>query len=482
MIFLACAWCLPCLGLEVVAGSPPPLKELAVESHSEAVIAGKRLPYRVIAGTLVIKDDQGKDKAAISYTAYFLKGAEPLSKRPISFCFNGGPGAGSVWLNLGFLGPKSISTDGLTFLSPPYRLEDNPDSLLDQTDLVFIDPVPSGFSSWPSGQDPQSLYQVEEDVKAMADAVRRLTSLYQRWDSPKFFVGESYGGMRVIKMGNKLHDEGYYLNGLILISPALDLQTIILEKGNELPYVFYIPSFAAAAWYHKDPCEESLQEVLKRAEAFALKNYSVALLEGCRIEEAVWNDQVRELSQLTSLPSSWIERANIRIKPRRFVRELLRDQERILGWFDARVTGSEDPGNEIYGGYDPSFEAVYGVMTAAFSQYLLKDLKWPEPKDYKALVPLRQWNWGKANQYASAIEELEDLMIQNPKLKIFVASGIYDFAVPYFAVEYSLSHLDVAPAEHCRILFQRYPAGHMMYFDRAIRQNLKKDISKLFIE
>lgn len=452
--------------------TPKPMQEILVESSSQL----GTLDYRAVAGTLVIKDEKGKDRATIFYTAYFKKGLSSLVDRPLTFCFNGGPGAGSVWLNLGCFGPKCLPGDDITFLAPPYTLVDNPDTLLEWTDLVFVDPVGSGLSYFPCENEGECYFGVEEDVKDLTEFVRLFTSKNKRWDSPKYLIGESYGGYRVVKMAEKLHDEfGYDLNGLVLISPGLDFQTIIFAQGNELPYVTHLPTYAACAAYQLNKKE---MDNLEAVEEWALNKYAPALLSGNRVSEKDRQAIIQQLSAYTHLPSDWLERQNLRIRPERFRMELLKDKNLILGRFDGRIVGDDLRMGYAGGWYDPSLDAIFGALSATFTQYLLKDLKWPEPKQYLPLISRPTWNWGKGNQYVTAVDALDYVMITNPKIKVFVATGIYDLAAPYFGVEYSLAHL----SSKARISSKHYLAGHMMYLNRGIRGKLSSDIKTVFIQ
>ncbi len=447
--------------------APKPLQEAIVEASGQLVFEGKPFDYRAQAGTLVLKDDQGKDKVSIFYTGYFSLGT-PSKERPITFCFNGGPGAGSVWLNLGFAGPKRISGGDLLFLDPPYTLENNPLSLLDKSDLVFIDPPSAGLSVAASGTDPKKLYSVEEDALLMAEFIKLFTIKSKRWDSPKYLIGESYGGLRAALVAHRLHDEdGYYLNGMMLVSPALDMQTISFNEGNDLPYILYVPSYAETARYHQvvetDP-SDALQ--------FAFGPYSTALLAGDLLDPKVKEQVASRLSQLIGLSKEVILDNNLRIHPARFRHSLL-GTSYLLGRFDARSKGLSLNGQELYPDYDPSFDAVFGAATAAFNQYLDKELKWPALREYRPLVTLPSWDWGKGNHFANALNELKRLLIQNPKLKLLVAAGSYDLATPFAATDYALNHLGLPAEVRSRIHTQRFPAGHMFYFNPALFVDIK---------
>lgn len=466
---------LPCF--LVATEVPPPLQETYVEASDNL----NSLNYQVIAGTLILKDKDGKDRAEIGYTAYFLKGSD-IKDRPIAFCFNGGPGAASVWLNTGFMGPKRIKGDDLVFQDPPYALVDNESSLLDQTDMVFIDPVSTGFSRLAPGNNTADLYGVDEDVQAMVDFIRLFTGKYQRYDSPKYFVSESYGGLRAAKVAFKLHDEyGYYLNGMLFISPGIDLQTIMAGGCNDLPYLLFLPSMTAVANYHHQ-ISGDLSVLLKEAENFAATTYAHALFLGDKISPEEKRIVAEKLAELTSLSPELIARLDLRIPPHRFIKELLQARGKVIGRFDGRVVGIDTKESEIYSSYDPSLDAVFGAVTSAYTQYLLHDLKWPKVMDYHVLVPLSPWNWGKGNQYASGLKEMRNLMAQNPKLKVVFMSGLYDLATPFGSTEYSISHIGLNSEELSRIDQFLYPAGHMMYYNDAIRKSMKSDLNGFFIK
>lgn len=455
------------------------LEEVFVEAKGSLTIDGKILNYQATSGTLILKDKDGKEKAGVGYTAYFLQGV-PSKDRAISFCFNGGPGAASIWLNSGFMGPKRIEGEDIVFLSPPYTLIDNESSLLDQTDMVFIDPASTGFSRIAAGVNSTELHGVDEDAQAMADFIRLFTAKFKRFDSPKYFVSESYGGLRAAKTAYKLHDEyGYYLNGLVFVSPGLDLQTLIAGGCNDLPYSVFLPTMTAIAHYHKK-ISGDLSALLKESETFAAGPYAHALFLGDKVSNDEKKQLADSLSRLTGLSLELIERLNLRIPGYRFVKELIQNEGKIIGRFDGRIIGIDAKDNEIYSTYDPSLDNVLGAVTATFSQFLLNDLKRPELIDYQVLAPISNWNWGKGNQYASCLKEMRNLMAQNPQLKVVVMSGLYDLATPYNATEYSLSHIGLNPDELARINQFLYPAGHMMYYNQSIRKSMKNDLKNFF--
>lgn len=454
------------------------MPDVLVESFSKINLNGKTLDYRIQAGSLVLKDKDNKPRAHIGYTAYFLEQDRSNGARPIAFCFNGGPGSASVWLNTGLMGPLRTAGDDLVFQDPPFSLIPNEASFLDEMDLVFVDPVSTGFSAPAAGVDVSPMLGVDEDVVLMADFVRLFTNKVRRFDSPKYFVSESYGAIRAAKVAYKLHDEyGYYLNALIFVSPALDLQTIMPEGLNDLPYLLSLPSFAAVNAYHKGAAEEVNQKI-KEANQFALTSYAKALMKGDLIPLQEKKEVIGALSQLTGISESLITRLNMRIPVWRFTKNLLENEGKLIGRFDGRVVGLESDDLD-YGTYDPSIDAIIGAVTATFNQYLAKDLNWPHSQDYRVLVPMSSWNWGKGNQYVSALRELKSLMYQNPNIQVVVASGLYDLATPVASVEYAINHMGLLLSEKQRIHHYFYPAGHMMYYSADIRKQMKRDIIKI---
>lgn len=462
ILFLLCFSCL---------GAIEPLKEIQVEGSFDFTLDEKLLKYQVVSGNLNVKD-----KATIGYTAYFLEG----DHRPITFCFNGGPGAASIWLNSGFLGPKRIEGEEIFFQNPPYILVDNESSLLDQTDLVFIDPVSTGFGRPATGVNLTELHGVDEDVELIADFIRLFTARFHRFDSAKYFVGESYGALRAAKVAYKLHEDyGYYLNGIAFISPALDLQTISPGGCNDLPYQLSLPTLTAVAHYH-GKITGDLDLLLKEVKAFAEGPYAHALYVGDQISDKEKKEVIEKLSHFTSLSRELIERLNLRIPTYRFIKEFLQNEGKVIGRFDGRIVGIDSNESDVHSPYDPSVDAVLGAVTATFTQFLIKDLKWPELMDYHVLVSLTPWNWGKGNQYASCLKEIRNLMAQNPQMKIAVMSGIYDLATPLSSVEYALTHTGLDPIQLHRIHHYMYPAGHMMYYNQSIRKAMKRDIIGLY--
>ncbi len=467
-----------------------PKKEVPKEESSETshtvVINGTEVKYKAVAGTMIIKDEKGDAKAHVFYIAYTKEGEENNDKRPITFCFNGGPGSSSVWLHLGVFGPKRVEIVKEGEVSPPYRLIDNAYSLLDKTDLVFIDPVSTGYSRAAPGEDAKQFHGVEEDVKSVAEFIRLYTTRAGRWDSPKFIAGESYGTTRAAGLAGYLHDEfSFYLNGVVLVSSVLNFQTLD-DEGSDLGVMLFLPSYTATAWYHKKLAPElqkDLQATLKEVEAFVNKEYVLALLQGDKIDENTKKEIAQKLSKYTSLPAHYIERANLRICMHRFAKHLLRDQNKVVGRFDSRYVGIDLDSCSDSSSQDPSAEAIFGIFTATFNQYIRKDLKWEKDEQYKILANVWPWNYGKdaTNRYLDVATTLGQVMTKNPNLRIFVGSGYYDLATPYFATNYTFNHLNLDPSLRDHVQMDYYDAGHMMYLHEPSLVKMKSDLSK-FIE
>lgn len=461
-----------CSLTSLISEEAPVTKEIIVENSYDQEMFDEKISYKVVFGNLVLKSDDGKEKASVYYTAYFKKG-EDSKKRPLTFCFNGGPGAGSVWLNIGGIGPKCLPASDLEYQNPPYSLVDNPHSFLYSSDLVFVDPVSTGLSQEAAGVDVKNLHKIDEDVKMMSDFIRLFTLKNKRFDSPKYLMGESYGAMRAAKVGFLLHDTyGYYLNGLILISPFLDFTTVFQEGLNDLPFVLFLPTMTAVSKYHSLlDGDRKLEEVLNESIRFSEGDYSLALLKGDDLKKEERSLIIDKLSKLTGIKPSVFESEDLRLNPSQYRKIALESKGLILGRFDGRVSGIDSKAHPFVAPFDPSLEAVFGAMTASYNQFLAKDLKWPENKEYQVLVSLPNWNWKKEVESPSAVPDLQKLMSQNPKIKVFVATGLYDLAVPFRATEYALSHLYL-PLVKERIYQHRFEAGHMMYLSPEIRKDL----------
>jgi carboxypeptidase C (cathepsin A) len=430
-----------------------------------------------------LKDSYGNAKASVFYVAYAQQGVDSLNTRPITFCFNGGPGSSAIWLHMGVFGPKRVALEEFGYGQPPYHTISNEFSILDLTDLVFIDPVSTGYSRAAPGEDVKQFHGVEEDVKWVAEFIRQFTTHYGRWESPKFLAGESYGTTRAAAMAAYLHEDMYmFLNGIILISSILDFQAHDkFDRDNDLPFITTLPSLTAAAWYHKKLSPElskNLLETLKQAEKFALTEYAMALLKGDWLEEAEKQDIIQKVAMFTGLSPAYVADNNLRISTWKFLKELMHEDKRIIGRFDGRYLGIDNDLCGTFMDYDPSADAVFGPFTGAFNAYVRTDLKWKKDDEYKVLTSVFPWNYGKEanNKYLNVSGMLKQVMSRNPACLVFVANGYYDLATPYFSQDYTFKHLDLDPSIKENILISYYEAGHMMYTHPPSLIKMRKDL------
>jgi carboxypeptidase C (cathepsin A) len=463
----------------------PKAEDKLVTTQHQAVIGGKEVRYTATAGTLVLRQEDGKPRANIFFVAYTRDGVPDRAKRPVTFTYNGGPGSSSVWLHLGAFGPRRVAMqeEGMA-PPPPYHLVDNGESLLDVTDLVFIDPVTTGYSRAVPGEDPKQFYGLKEDAEAVAEFIRLWTTRFGRWSSPKFLAGESYGTTRSARLSNLLQERhGMYLNGVILLSSILNFQTARFAVGNDLPYPLFLPTYTATAWYHKrlppDLQAAGLQKALEEAERFALGEYTLALMQGNDLGEARWNDVAAKVARYTGLSADYVKRTNLRPEIQAFVKELLRDQRTTVGRLDSRFKGMDRDAAGEENEFDPSYAAIHGPFTATLNDYVSQDLGFKSDLPYEILTDrVRPWSYGEfANQYANVAEDLRQAMSRNPTLKVFVGNGYYDLATPFFATKYTFDHLGFEPDYEQRVTMRYYEAGHMMYIRQADHEQLKKDLA-----
>ncbi|MCB9139453.1 MAG: peptidase S10 [Caldilineaceae bacterium] len=469
------------------ADQPAPIEDNIVQREHTITLNGEAIDYRSIVGTLVQKDyEQDKPKSSIFFTAYFKQGVADPADRPLLICFNGGPGSSSIWLHMGMLGPRrALSGDVGNQLPPPYGLTDNEYSLLDVADMLFIDPVSTGYSRPAPGEEAKQFHGLEPDLESVGEFIRLFITRYDRWLSPKYLVGESYGTTRAAGLAGHLQTRhGIYLNGLALISMVLDFQTLVFNENNELPYVLFLPTYAATAWYHgqiADDAAPDLETLLAEVEAFAQSEYAAALFQGAALPPAQRADIIARLARYTGLSEAYIDAAELRPEIFRFTRELLRDQRRTVGRLDSRFTGMERDAVGERISYDPSYPPLQGSYTAAFNDYVRRELGYRVDLPYEALTSLyEKWSYDKhKNRFAEVAETLRSAMTQNPALKVYVACGYYDLATPYFAAEYTLNHLMLDPTLRANISQGYFPAGHMMYVHPESLARVNEDVRAL---
>jgi carboxypeptidase C (cathepsin A) len=478
--------------------SIPAPKDNLVETKHTCLIGGQQISYTVTTGTVVLKEETEKKgeqagtaegekpKATVFFVAYTRDDVTDKSTRPLTFSFNGGPGSSSVWLHLGVLGPKRVHMgDAGSLLPPPYGMVDNEFSILGSSDLVFIDPVSTGFSRPVPGEKAKEFHSFKKDIESVGDFIRLYTTRYQRWISPKFLIGESYGTTRAAGLSGYLQDRhGLYLNGIMLISAILQFQTAEFDPGNDLPFILFLPTYTATAWYHQK-LEPDLQKDLKRTlaevEAFAQGEYTLALMKGSSLPQPERAKLVVKLSRYTGLSPEYIERTDLRINIFRFTKELLRAENLTVGRLDSRFKGVDrDSAGEMFE-FDPSYAAIMGPYTAGLNNYIRSELKFESDLPYE-ILNLRVWPWtydDHENKYVNVAETLRKAITTNPHLKVFVANGFFDLATPYFATEYTFNHLGLeATLLQNNISQAYYEAGHMMYVHLPSLETLCRDLSE----
>jgi carboxypeptidase C (cathepsin A) len=461
----------------------PPAVETTSKTKHEMSIGGRTIPYTATAGTLVLKKEDAKPWANIFYVAYTRDDVQDPAARPITFSFNGGPGSASIWLHMGALGPKHVemASEGEQ-PKPPYHLVDNPDTALEFTDLVFIDPVTTGFSREAPGENPAQFHGFDGDLQSVSEFIRLYLERSDRWLSPKFLAGESYGTTRASGLSQYLIDhDGIYLNGITLISSVLNFETISFDRGNDLPYALFLPSYTATAWYHKklpQDLQGSLEKAVGEARRFAANEYAAALMKGDKLTTAERATTVKQLARLTGLSEQYVDESNLRISLPRFTKELMRKERRTIGRYDSRLEGMDFDAAGDRPEYDPSYAAVQGAFTAAFNDYIRRDLKFETDLPYEALTgKVQPWDYKRfENRYVNVAEMLREAMTQNPNLKVMIVNGYYDMATPFFATEYTVSHLGLEPELSSHVSLTYCEAGHMLYTKQSCLDGLHKSM------
>jgi len=440
-------------------------------------IQGKTIAYTAETGYLKLQDESLKHTANMFYISYRKKDAD-ATNRPISFCFNGGPGSSSIWLHLGALGPKRIATtpEG-NATPPPYAIENNEYSWLDLTDLVFIDPVGTGFSRPAEGEKADQFYGYKNDIEAVSEFIRLFLNKEKRWQSPKYLVGESYGTTRAVGVSKYLIEEhGINVNGISLISAALDFRTLREYDGNDLATICYLPVCASTAYYHNqvDTVAVNFADFLKQAEFFATNSYMHALSKGRNLGNEDKNAIADSLARYTGLDKTFILKNHLRVPSYRFRKALLNDQWKNVGRYDTRLTIQDtDPAND-YGGDDASYVHIKGAFSTCMNSYVRTDLQYSNDLPYKIIGNVYPWQFANG-RYLNVVPDLERALIQNPSMKVWVANGYYDMATSYFGTQYALSHLFVPDNLFANISMTYYYGGHMMYLIDSQLKKLKTD-------
>ncbi len=467
--------------------APAQQEDVVTREHRQE-IAGKVIEYKTHSGRMPLLDGEGVERAQFFFAAYILDGVSDKASRPITFVYNGGPGSASLWLHLGMLGPRRVLLgDRGDALAPSGRLVDNESSWLAESDLVFLDPVGTGYSRPAEGREQSEFSGYQEDIETVGDFIRQMVAHLERWDSPKYLAGESYGTMRSAGLSGYLQDRHHmFLDGIVLISTVLDYGTKRFAPGHDLPYALHLPTFAATAWYHKKlPAEKQampLREFLDEVEAFALNGYVTALAQGDQLTAQQRQEVSSKLAAYTGLSVEFIDDADLRVNLSRFAKELLRDEGFTVGRLDSRFKGRDrDSAGEGYE-YDSSMANIDGPFTSAINHYIKTELGYASPLIYESMSRrVRPWNYSAfENAYVNSADTLRLAMSKNPQLRVLVTSGYYDQATPYFAADYTFSHMGLPPELRNNLQVRYYEAGHMMYIDKDSRAQMKQAVSEFY--
>ncbi|HKE58645.1 MAG TPA: hypothetical protein VKB46_18160 [Pyrinomonadaceae bacterium] len=463
--------------------TPTPEEPPVVTKHSINV-GGNTINYTATAGMMPIKNREGEVEARMFFVSYVVDRPEGGPARPLTFSFNGGPGSASVWLHMGAIGPKRVkmNADG-TMPAPPYQLVDNQATWLTQSDLCFIDPVGTGYSRAARPELGQRFFGLQGDIESVGEFIRMYLTRYERWTSPLFLAGESYGTTRASALSGYLIDRGIAFNGIVLISTIMNFETTAFASGNDLPYALFLPSYSATAWYHKklpsDLQSKPVSRVVAEAQTWASGEYTMALEKGDRLSGQERQETIAKLSRFTGLDPKFLDYANLRVNLNMFRKELLRSERRSIGRLDSRFKGYDSNLASDSTEYDPSEAAIRPPYTSTFNNYVRSELNYKTDLEYYILGGgIGPWNWGTNNNYVDTSTALRNALAKNPYLKVFVAMGYYDMATPYYAVEYTLHHISIDPTLLKNVDTGYYEAGHMMYIDEKSLGKLRSDVEK----
>lgn len=459
------------------------------ESSHSIVVGGETVEYDAVVASTTLTNQEGEPAAELFYTAYFRTNGAPSSERPLVFAFNGGPGSASFWLHMGIMGPRRVVTPEVGPQgAPPYPLEDNDYTVLDLADIVMVDPIGTGFSH-PLGETEGSYYWgIDEDARSLAQFVRRFLSEYDRWNSPRYLLGESYGTTRSAVLAGHLQRANIDLNGIVLVSVVLQFNTIQFAPGDDLPYIVNLPSYAITARYlDRLPggSPDDLDSFMAEVEAWSLNEYAPALLAGGTLDAETRSEVIEQMHRYTGLSRDFIDKSNLRVTAPAFEAELLRDEGRVVGRLDARFTGPAGDALGVRPSHDPQSTAISSAYTSAFNSYLRGELGYDGDREYVPSGGTRDWNWGRLQGGGRFVRgmgtpnvapDLARAMQRNPDLKVLLVNGIYDLATPYFAAVWTVDRMGLSPELRANIERSDFAAGHMMYVEQSLLPQWKEDV------
>ncbi len=464
---------------------PATEKSSGKSKQASVTIDGKVINYTVTASELTLTSDKGTARAKVFNVSYIAKTNAKVSQRPVMFAFNGGPGSSAVWLHLGALGPKIVpsSPDGTQPIKPPVVLKDNPYSILDVADLVFIDPVTTGYSRVEKGAKPSEFHSVDGDIASVADFIRRWVSENKRWSSPKYLLGESYGGVRAAGLSSTLQSKyGMHINGVVLLSSLLDFRTLSPSSGNDLSYAIYLPALTAVA-HHHGAIKGDRDALVAEARKFANNEYLTALHQGRNLPLETKKSIAAKLNKLTGIKTDLIMASNLRIRSSFFRATLLKDKKKVLGRFDARVAWPAIENIHGNPAFDPSFAVAKGPFTNAMMAYLTDDLQWEDKRVYEILTGnVHPWKWNRTNSYVNLSSNISNALQENPHLKVLIQCGHTDLATPAGGILHSVDHLNITPEQRSKISVKWYDAGHMFYLNQPDLIKMRKDLVEFITE
>lgn len=457
-------------------------------THHSVTVDGEEIDYTATAGTMILKNNEGEPVASFGYTAYTKDDIDSKANRPVTFSYNGGPGSSSLWLHMGAMGPRRVVVNDPNDTPPaPYELTDNQYSMLDATDIVMVDPVGTGVSRAIGEAENKDFWGVDQDIRSVSNFIKSYISENSRWNSPKYLLGESYGTTRSAGVVNYLQGQGIAMNGVVLVSTVLDLRTIAFGHADNLPYVSYLPTYAAVAWYHDkiDNKPESLESFVQQARQFAANEYAAALMKGDELSESRRNQVINKLASFTGLDKDYLDKADLKVTQSEFSKELLRDEGKTVGRLDSRYKGYSMDNLSQNAIYDPQSTAISPAYTSMFLQYYHDELEFGEDMQYNVSaysLPGFNWDWDHRGNFfptsPTTAPDLAEAMTKNPNLKVMVLNGYYDMATPFMAAEYTMDHLGIPSELEDNIIMKYYKAGHMMYVHTPSLQKFHKDVEQ----